>query len=55
MSNSDKINKAIEQLNVVIEQLSSISDDAPSDALFDVIISLESNYDELSDIANNLS
>lgn len=55
MSNSDKIKQAIEQLNLAINNLSAISDDAPSDALFDVIISLESNFDELSDLANYIN
>lgn len=55
MSNSDKIQQALANLNAAIEQLSSVSDEAPSDALFDVIISLESNFDELSDLANYIN
>ena len=60
MSNSkieaiNKLKQAAETLNLAIEQLSAVSDDIPSDALFDVIISLETNADYLSEIEQSVS
>ena len=60
MSNSKieavkQLQQAIITLNTAIEQLSAASDDIPSDALFDVIISLETNADYLSEIEQSVS